>query len=485
LGRSSPLPSVVDHDQLASLVRISYASGARGILFRSNSRLDGADVAARRRAALLELQNRRLQVAAPWIAGGARGGGASSSDQSATAAVLWLDRSRLLVPIDDRQTSTSEGESNSANSASLSPSAAPNSFVVPGIPDSSQAFAMTLAGLRLLDAKRVAGGTRITLDAFDEAAVITQDAQVISGLRQLFARDGLATIRLAREVLSMRASDVSEIGRRLSQLGYDIRGSDAILRGASTWLQQADAMLAAGRIESAFTVIATADRRLSDAAKLQSSIVRPATRLSSHALAESRDMLGEFAHFLRTSESLRPGDNVLYGGDFENLDELTQFGWQHLFDPAAADEVRVELSADRPHHGRYCLRLAQNGAPQRAEAGETARMRIVSPAVPVAPGQILEISGWVRVSGLENAVTPVLRIEESLGGPEMHLPVASTSGWEPFQIIRAATQTEVRIAFSLVEPGIAELDAVVIRPLQMPTARRLPAPIDGNSAIQK
>jgi hypothetical protein len=433
---------------------------------------------------MLELQNRRLQIAAPWIASGSRGGEASSSEQSATAAVLWVDRSRLLIPI-DFQTSISEAHSNRAISASSLPTAASISFVVPGIPDSSQAFAITPAGLRLLDAKRVAGGTRITLDGFDEAAVITQDSQVISGLRQLFDRDGPSTIRLAREVASMRASSLSEIGRSLSQLGYEMRGSDTILNGASTWLQQADAMLAAGRIEPAFLIIATADRRLSNAAKLQRSIVGRSTRLSSHALAENHHLLGEYARYLRTSESLRPGENLLFGGDFENLDELTQFGWQHLFDPAAADEVRVELSADRPYHGRYCLRLAQYGAPPRAAAGMPARMRIVSPAVPVAAGQLLEISGWVRVSGRENDGRPVLRIEESLGGPEMHLPVVPTSGWEPFQMIRAATQTDVRIALSLVEPGIAEVDAVMIRPLQLPTARRLPPPIDGGGAIQK
>jgi hypothetical protein len=94
--------------------------------------------------------------------------------------------------------------------------------------------------------------------------------------------------------------------------------------------------------------------------------------------------------------------------------------------------------------------------------------------MPVSQNQMIEISGWVRVDkpfpGDEG-----LEISDSLGGPALSLVVSQTSGWQPFRMIRAATEpTQLRLTFSLTGLGSATVDAVMVRALEQPIARRLP-----------
>jgi hypothetical protein len=99
---------------------------------------------------------------------------------------------------------------------------------------------------------------------------------------------------------------------------------------------------------------------------------------------------------------------------------------------------------------------------------------IVSPAVPVDQNKLVEISGWVRVDS-PFAGGEGLEIEDSLGGAGLGLMVSQTSGWQPFRLIRAAPEpTQLRLTFALTGPGAAKVDAVMIRTLEQPIARRLP-----------
>jgi hypothetical protein len=57
----------------------------------------------------------------------------------------------------------------------------------------------------------------------------------------------------------------------------------------------------------------------------------------------------------------------------------------------------------------------------------------------------------------------------------MSLAVRQTSGWQPFQIIRAVPQsTQLRLWFALAGVGTASIDGVMARTLDRPVIRRLP-----------
>jgi hypothetical protein len=145
-------------------------------------------------------------------------------------------------------------------------------------------------------------------------------------------------------------------------------------------------------------------------------------------------------------------------------------------------QASAQLSAVQAKHGRYCLDLntvaaAGGGRPVAA----TNLVSIVSPEVPVKQNQLVEISGWVRVDE-PFAGGDALEISDSLGGPGLSLVVNQTSGWQPFRMIRSATEPTLRLTFSLNGLGSAKVDSVMIYTLQQPMARRLPpAPLTGTS----
>ena len=98
-------------------------------------------------------------------------------------------------------------------------------------------------------------------------------------------------------------------------------------------------------------------------------------------------------------ESLRPGDNLLSGGQFEQLGQLMQLGWQNASMPMPGVVPNAELSTDHPHSGRYCLQLAAVAAPPRQPRKSSPVRSCVSRSPPIhfAGRQPGEISGWVRV----------------------------------------------------------------------------------------
>jgi hypothetical protein len=276
----------VEDDQIEALARVAVMQGCHGVLFRSRSPLNANDPNTRRRAALMELVNRQMQLIGPWIAGGATAGGVISAGETA-AAVLWVDQARLLLPTVVAERATGSNLQHAASNF-----VAPRSFTVPGVPDSYQAFSLTPVAMRQLTLKRVAGGSRVVLESADDAmVVITRDAQVTSGLRQAVARDGAATIRLARDVAAMRASAIAETDRRLAAIGKDTRESEQEVASATALLRQADPFLSAGRLEPAYTLVRSARRLLRQATERQWASAGESPPLRSLPLAISYDTL--------------------------------------------------------------------------------------------------------------------------------------------------------------------------------------------------
>jgi hypothetical protein len=210
----------------------------------------------------------------------------------------------------------------------------------------------------------------------------------------------------------------------------------------------------------------------------QRGVVNSAATLAVNPLAITGDQQSQYAQFQRSAVTLRPGENRLYGGDFEDLGQMTQFGWLHVSHDCPGIESSAKLSATRPKHGRYCLELSARAAPSAAAPPMvcSAPVWIESPPMSVVEGQVVEITGWVRIDGSITGSVDGLQIVDSLGGPELALSVRQTSGWQPFQLIRGVPESsELRLTFALSGLGAASIDGVMVRTLDPPVVRRLPA----------
>ncbi len=181
-GRASAIDRLQD-DQIRQVVYAAIAAGMRGICFSSQTPLTTDDDATQRRAQVLELINLELDLIEPWAAGGNFVTTAAANDPEAQAAVVQTERGRLLLPL--RTMAHSQ-------LALGPPSSIATSYVVPGVPDSNDAWELTPAGMRPLAHKRVAGGLRVTLGngEIGSLVVLTQDPLVVSYLTRRTAQIG-------------------------------------------------------------------------------------------------------------------------------------------------------------------------------------------------------------------------------------------------------------------------------------------------------
>src|SRR5690606_4705350 len=133
------LPPVgVDARQIRMLVLGSVAAGARGLVFDSRSPLTSHDKPTRLRALMLHYVNLELDLIRPWIASGNYVTSVISSDRLLQGETLQTDRTRLLLPLHHGTHDQFQPE----------PVASAPTYVVPGIPDSNNAYLLTPAALR-------------------------------------------------------------------------------------------------------------------------------------------------------------------------------------------------------------------------------------------------------------------------------------------------------------------------------------------------
>ena len=475
-SRNEPAPEV-EFDHLQSLLKVASTSGIRGFMFQSHSSLSENDPATRSRAITVELLNRRLQLLEGWLAGGKVVSNITSTNGALTAAVMYVDRVRVLVPVSEQppKTTVAGGKKPATNEIT---------FLVPGVSESSQVYFLTPVSLRTVSSERVAGGTKFVVPSANGLVLITEDQKVVQSLRQHLAQHGAQTLRLERELVVTQVRSMVQTDQKLAQLGYRSLPTVAFAAEINARIAALDAAMNAGQFELAQTLIHTA---LTDCRRVitdRQRQLQPPDDLQSTALKLSAAWLDDVVELEQSLAQLKPGGNQLEAGDFENLNAMTQAGWQHIVPARAGGAASTELSADRPHDGTYCLKLA---ATPKADASLLARsdplVWIVSPPMPLDENKIVEITGWVRVDVPFQTPGSGLVIMDTIGGPELSLVVNQASGWQSFRMLRAVPkETEFRLTFALTGVGTANVDGVMVRSLEQSMPRRLPGISDANSA---
>ncbi len=464
------VPTAIDDAQLDVLVTVAATNGCRGFLFKSDSPLDAGDEISKRRAVLVEQLNDRLELVSPWLTIGKRVGEATSADSTATGIVLQVERARLLVP-------TSWGDDVGDAASTPSKSVA---FIVPGIPESNEAFLLSPAGLQTLPSKRVSGGVRIVVDRnADGFVLMTEDAAAIAGFRQRVAHGARRAAQLQYSLATTRMRSLAGVARRLQQLGTNTKNLDQAIGAANTELGSVNSLLTEGKFEAAYQRSSAARRILANAIERQRQAAAIRPEFNSIPYCLDQGSLARQAEFEHSLSSFRGGENQLGGGDFEDLGQLRQIGWQHIDDPVAGVQANVQLAGRASREGRYSLELSTAAVPPGSAPQFVARplVWITSPPIRATAGEVLEISGWVRVTQPIAGSIDGLEIIDSLGGPELALRICNTTDWQSFRMFRGTTDTtDMTLTFALHGLGSVCVDGVMVRSLATPRVKRLPAP---------
>jgi hypothetical protein len=458
-------------DQLRAATVAALSAGVRGIWFRSFARLDGQTEGTRRRARQLEAVNMELALIESWATEGQAIDAVADATTGVLATALKSRKGQLLLVSKPAAGAQYAAATLDAVAASPSTQAAMHDgrVIVPGLPEDDRPYDLTPANLRSLPHRRTAGGTAVAIDEPAVARMIlcTHDPSLLSNLGRAV---GATRQRAAALAIELARADLAEAEAAARRLGADLRWVEAVRRSLVQAEQSHRSRDYATAYQSAQRAAATctAARRVVWQ-RTASSLRSPATSPLATTIATLSDhwLLGQ------SLATLRPGENRLPAGEFEDLHEMQAAGWQHF--RHAEDEVAsdVELSPSAPDSdfskgGRSCLAMyARPPEPQRAARMlETAPVWIVSPPAAIEPGSIVRISGRVRVPRAITASVDGLLVFDSLGGEPLALRLDQTSAWQDFVLYRAAlSHDKVTLTIALTGYGEAYVDRVSVEQL--------------------
>lgn len=411
---------------VANTVEAALRHGVVGVAFTAESSLSGADDATYAAAGWLETLNRRLRLIEPWIVGPRSLQAASPANT--TVFARGATRLAAVAPL--------SGESASPQSLQDAPAL-------------TGAYRLTPAGLSDWNSARSATGPAVLLPGVDAPGdlLLTSDPRLVRSLRGYVAETGPAAARTA--------GHVAETTLRLCESlpPEDRRRAEQRLAAWRLASSRRDHRTAYDEALSCLAVCAVADAQrlhlaVDGAAAESSPLALLPTTLTDHF---------RLAQLLAASPR---GANRLYGGSFEDIDASRREGWRRPpeEDDRAAGPSGAELVEADAVHGERVLRLTGRAA---------ARPAIESPPIDLQAGESIEVTGWARVASPGDGR---LVVSDSLGGEELALAIGPTDGrWRPFRLLRATqAQTAISVAFTTRGDVTAEVDAVMLRPIQTP-----------------
>lgn len=465
LAPEGPVPATFSSEQIRLVAYTAITAGSRGLLFESFSPLNAADPDTRCRALALELLNLELDLVEPWAAAGGVVATVPASEPGISATLLQTEHGRLLVPLWSAPRSQCVSGQSAANNVT---------FIVPGVPETNKAYLMLPGELRPFHPPRKAGGVRLTLDEFDLTALVllTQNPNVVAAMSRRAAQVGPRAAEIEHELAAMKFQSVVPLAARLTRANPKVPQAGEWVAQAQKFLQQSRGFLASKNAPAAYIEAQRAMRPLrllerahweAAATQLRSPVVSP--------LAVAYPTLAGHWAFSDRMAGAQAQPNLLSGGDFEDLRLLFENGWQHLQHPMQGIATTAELTPDQPRGGRFALRLSAKALEKNdLPIVESPPLWITTPPIPVQAGEIVRISGWVRIPAPIVGSVDGLMIVDSLGGEPLAERIVRTNGWEQFTLYRAAPAAgNFTVTFALAGLGDALLDEVTIQPLAWPS----------------
>lgn len=384
------------------------------------------------------------------------------------AAVFRTDKATLLLPIwYERDAQFVPGQL-----------AAPGATIdVASVPDTASAWEVTTTRIRPLESEPIPGGRRVTLGTFDTTAAIlvASDRRVTDGLQRkmetMQAQSAHHWIELAKEKFRrVRIAD-----DELTKLGFGQPDAPQLLARAQDRIRQAESIFPGEALDQAIAQAREAgQRKSSDSANVVLLRRRfdDATRYSKEALQSLRIL--QRAHWETATHRLQSpvasphtlcfqtlpdhwrliaafgkaathdSGNLLPQGNFEVLDfaTLSRSGWQRVpiaLTHGVTADARVQAISGRD--GR-CLRLVaapdtNSDAPNSLDVPPIA---VTSPPIPVRAGQILHISGEVRLSSAITGSLQGVTLSDNLAGSTGAWHWREKREWQRFEMLREAYQ---------------------------------------------
>ena len=497
---------VVEPEQIELQVRSALAAGFRGVGYRTTQRLDADRPAAGERLLMLGLVNLELELLESFLATSTRVGrlpvtvgrridpndpsaGTTRANESLDVSNDRIRRRRRVVATNPLDMGQSEGPRVSRTVESVlfrtdygrllminwvgenvqfvpdQMALANVSVVVPGGDETATAWEVTTTGLRSVATRRVAGGVVLELSRFDRRSniILTSDPALVSQLRRQVAAISGRAARMALQLAQARFDRVRNIDRRLVELGHPQPDASRLLTRAASYLSQAAAALDQGGANTSrlYSDATLQTLRILQRAHWEQAIRESASPVAS-TLSRCFQTLPEHWELVAAVRSaVAASDPRLVGGDFENLEEMVRAGWSSRRAAIAGMTMVAEVyrgSRGRNGEAGSCLRLSAQTDLRTAVPTRLPRHTVIvdSPLVPVQAGDLVRISGRIRLVSARPGSLDGGVLEDTLGGPDAQLHCRRPGGWRRFELLRKA-QRDADVQLRIALEGMGEL----------------------------
>ena len=347
--------------------------------------------------------------------------------------VLKAERSHLIIPLHWNDAHAAAPAVDSSQQAL--------SFDLPGVPESCDSYLVSISGSQRLPGRRVTGGLRISIDHLPDDAfiLVTEDGYAFSHveryLRQHAPRAAMVRVELAAIRRQQAARAISQLppdAVKASGAREDLAVVDKQLTAVTETIRRRD-------YAAAFACAAEAERLLDQSQHRLAEAVAPGLPAGTSPVPAAWSTISEIAQVEQAVRQSQAAPQLIPGGEFENLDELLEVGWQRVQTSPAGVQTAVRLSPQAPARGNYCLELdARTASPNSGPPMlPTPPVWVTSPPIRVPAGHVVEITGMARVGEVPIGSPDPLLIFDSIGGEESAIRVSSAPSWAPFRMVRA------------------------------------------------
>lgn len=499
-GEDSPI--VIEPEQIRLQVYAALAAGCRGIGYWKTSSLESEDPGAYERQLAIAQLNLELELLEPWLATGTVvdhvpfGAVAPASEQytrrdlefqntlpefgaklaeranqakraasmagDLEATIIRSDYGMLLLPIwYDREAQFVPGQM-AANDAAI---------IVPEFDLSASAWEITPTAIRSLPHTRPPGGKQIILKKFDQTAavVITSDRELINRLRQKQETLAAPSAKVSVELAKAKLDRVMKVDAELQLLGVSQPDAPQILSRSRQLVESAEDALSRNDYDGARQMAADAMQlqRILQRTHWEDAVRKLSSPVSSPHTICFQTLPDHWRLIARLGESrMDNNNNLLRSGNVEDINTMLADGWQHS--QKAIDGVRAvaELYPDAKE-GRYSLRLAAAPMPGKELPAVLPQnpVTVTTPPVVVQSGQVVSVSGWVRVTSPISHSLDGAILYDNLGGPISAMRWQAPSDWQRFSLLREVRQSgNFTVTMSLGGLGEIQFDDLKIIP---------------------
>lgn len=512
-------PMVVEPEQIRLQVYAALAAGCRGIGYWKTERLDAEKSPGdKERLLAISQLNLELDLLAPWLSTGtvvaqtpfsvqAVSGKAigrrqldswntpqgrtqqealirernaqlqrkAAQSHELEAAVIRSEYGLLLLPIwYQTQAQFCPGKMAAKNAT----------IVVHGVSESATAWEVTTTGVRSLVRKRVTGGIQITIPQFSQttAVILTSNNRLIDQLRQRIAlrkTNGIAakSAKLFVDLARAKLARVKKVNAELATLGIRQPDAPQLLGKAAYYLAQAETARKRNQYDTARTSSGIAMQHLrilqrahwTHAIQHLSFPVSAPHTLCFQTLPEHWRLVAKLG---RTKNSI--AKNLLRSGDFEDFDTMLAEGWKHRQNQTTSLRAAAELYPSA-HQGNYSLRMVaalKPGVTESPKIVEKPPVTVTTPKMTVRSGQLVQVSGWIRLPNHITGTLDGVTVYDNIAGPGAAIRFRAKSAWRRFSVIRTVQKSgKFWLTFSLTGIGECFLDDLRV------TVHDAPAPI--------